>query len=170
MMDQYLRWTIDNFSTVSEKTWKITVFSQRIQKMDEAISPLRAAYKKLEREKMAVVLSLQFSASHELPLRTEILQKNSVLFDLRTKLSSSQQDIRDQSSELSLKDGQLTSKNKEILALHEQLEKEKRAHLDLQTSQSDRAVLDCFWKTEEGALKAASFLSKRSCIYRGQAL
>lgn len=82
--------------------------------MDKTVSSLRVTYKKLEKEKMAVILALRFLTSSELLLRTEIIQKNSKLYDLRTKLSSSKQTIRDQGSKLSVKDGQLASKDQEI--------------------------------------------------------
>lgn len=55
--------------------------------MDEVVSSLKAAYKKLEKEKTIVVSALQFLASRELPLRADIIKKNSELTNLRTKLS-----------------------------------------------------------------------------------
>lgn len=48
--------------------------------MGEVIFSLRAAYKKLKREKMVVVLALWFSTSRELLLRVDLVRKN---FDLR---------------------------------------------------------------------------------------
>lgn len=73
--------------------------------MDKVTASLKVAYKKLEKEKMAVILALQFLTSRKFPLRADITKKSFELSNLPTELSSSEYTIKDQSLELSLKDG-----------------------------------------------------------------
>lgn len=74
--------SFSQMASLEEKKLEIASLSQRLQKMDEVVSSLRTTYKKLEREKMVVIMALQFLASRELPLHSKILQKNFELSNL----------------------------------------------------------------------------------------
>lgn len=102
-----------------KKPLVIASLSQHLQHLDGAVTPLRAAYRRLEREKMAIILAFKFSASRELPLQTELARKSSKLSDPHGKLFSAEQTIKDQGRKTSSKDKQLSSKDGEIRSLNE---------------------------------------------------
>lgn len=77
------------------------------------------AYKRLKKKKMTGILALKFSASHELPLRTELVRKSSKLFGFQRKHSSAEQTIRVQVLKISSKDEQLSFKHEETRLLCE---------------------------------------------------
>lgn len=65
------------------------------------------------------------------------------------------------------RDTEVGQKDEELSSLLQQLEDAQKSYCELQASFSSDTVLDQFWRSEKGALKAASLLLKGSWIYRG---